>query len=451
MQGFGQDITFSESETLFTYTGTFPDGTAYSFIPTDFNLDGVTDFVGRVQTSSVLVTGIGEGEYDVQYVDLISYDNQLAVTDFNGDGFPDIIEERTVRYGDGDGDFSEYDFFNLGVPAGYGDFDGDGDTDLLIQRNAFNGDFTIIGFNEEGNGIRPDTILTGYDFDDIAVGDIDGDGTLDMVGIMAFGSVGLVVARNIGRPDFTSTEFGRNSLPLAGRTLELADLDRDGDMDIVYSGLFDNLAILENTDTFATISSDILPIASPNLVRIADFNADGLPDVLSIDTDRDRVIVTVWENEDALAFSSRTTVDFGPQDQGSFPAPSFDYGTNSVFPYDVDGDGKLDIVVSANYTLPNGVRVAYNTSDIVSTRNAPLPAPFRLAPNPTDGDLRLTDLPLTTDVAYVTIYAQDGRQVGFQAYTGAPITTDGLRPGHYFLRASDADGRAYTALSFLKK
>ena len=131
------------------------------------------------------------------------------------------------------------------------DLDDDGDLDLLVGEASG----TLNYYRNEGTAQRPDWVLVSDEWEGIDVGrrsapafaDIDGDGDLDLV--IGTEDGGLLLYRN--SPESGSARFQPDpafSLPLPPfSTPAFADLDGDGDVDLLVGGISGGLIYLENT------------------------------------------------------------------------------------------------------------------------------------------------------------------------------------------------------------
>ena len=152
---------------------------------------------------------------------------------------------------------------SLGIDIG--DIDGDGDVDMVVanysQANKV--------FLNDGSGNYTDTgqNLGTSNSTAIALGDIDGDGDLDMVVGNNTGFISRVYI-NDGTGSFTDDGLGLGH----GNTvsLELGDLDGDGDLDIVLGNLGEGNKVFTNNGTGTFTDSGIsVPIESSNGKRIS--------------------------------------------------------------------------------------------------------------------------------------------------------------------------------------
>src|SRR5690606_12326919 len=120
------------------------------------------------------------------------------------------------------------------------------------------------------------------------------------------------------------------------KSIQAADLDGDGDADIVVASLLiDRVAWFENVDGQGTygpqriVSNEAVQVSS---VFVADLDGDGDNDIISggagiYDSD-----VSWYANDGQGNFSAQRVISADVQ------------GTDSVFAADLDGDGDLDVL-----------------------------------------------------------------------------------------------------------
>lgn len=248
--------------------------------------------------------------------------NHLRVTDLDGDGDLDIL-------------LANYNDF----------FSGQDDPEpLVVYMNDGSGNFSNESASAVGNYIGNVRM--------VAIGDVDGDGALDIYAPDGAGNA-HVLFMNDGSGAFTDEADMRlpNTYP-QGAAARMGDVDGDGDLDIFAADgyasngpPFGHLYVNDGAGMFSEADGAI-----PDSI-----SGDDINDVELFDADRDfdlDLIVNahgggtgaLWLNDGAGNFAAGGTLPS--------PGPGSQFHYN-VAPCDVDGDGDLDLWIDntgGNYT-----------------------------------------------------------------------------------------------------
>lgn len=427
-------ISFDASTVLFDHPRAEDTGLNYPCIPLDYNSDGLVDFIGATFNDQFLFKGEAGGTFEQLDIYQGFSHIPLKVMDFDNDGDMDIIMERYINiYETADSFF----FLNPNVNflediVEVADFNGDGFNDLLTHKSiTFEDDEINIHYNQGDNTFISETIYEEYDYGDIEVADIDGDGNLDILALITFQDPVAVILFNTSN-SFTPTLLSHVFDPTR-TTIKLIDLDGDSDLDILTAGTFDNLYVLENTDNFATDNStQLIPLGDVNYFSIGDMDNDGDMDIVTASIEENKTTISSVENQGNLTFGFPAVIE---EFVGSdfFGYPNFNYVSNNLNLYDVDGDAKLDIIYTDGFGEPNQVKMMKNTSTSTSTNNFLVNNKVSLFPNPTNNEFLIEGIDLPQEF-YYEIFSVVGSKVKEGISNSNVIRVNDLESGIYSIR-----------------
>jgi hypothetical protein len=274
-------------------------GSVWTLLARDLDGDGDMDLVGADSNGSVFACYYNAGSFGGR-VTLASVSNAhgLAAADFNGDGRLDLVvsslsPDSRVRIllQQPNGTFSIAQTYGPHPSEAYqptlASLDGDQHLDLVIAHGG-SGVSILRGLG--GGAFAAPASLVSSHARRIAVGDIDGDGDMDLV-VPMHDLHALQVWKNQGSMIFTlfsTTPCGTNPT-----WASLADLDADGDLDVVVAASGASAVHVLRNDGSGTMSADFVLTdqSSARWVECADVNADGRPDILCTNRDSSRFSV----------------------------------------------------------------------------------------------------------------------------------------------------------------
>jgi hypothetical protein len=166
-------------------------------VAADFNGDGKLDLLTLDQYGdSYVLLGRGDGTFAYPGAHISSVGGcetglklQQIVSDFNGDGKPDLAlcnaTQIGILLGNGDGTFQAPVYYEAGgnFEIATGDFNSDGTTDIVISQNS-TAQFLFLQGNGDGTFQPGQTVTLPVSADGeigMAVGDFNADGLLDFV------------------------------------------------------------------------------------------------------------------------------------------------------------------------------------------------------------------------------------------------------------------------------
>ncbi len=224
-----------------------------------------------------------------------------------------------------------------------GDIDGDGDQDLIltgytgssyisqIYRNDGSGNFAEINAGS----------LTGVNYSSIVLGDIDGDGDLDLI---LTGYTGLVhlskIYRNDGSGSFAEVHAG-SLTGVSSSSVVLGDIDGDGDLDLILTGntgseRVSKIYINDKSGSFTEINAGSLTGVSDSSIALGDLDGDGDLDLVLTGYTGSLRITKIYQND--------RTGGFIEINSGSLTGVYY----SCIALADIDGDGDLDLILTGS-------------------------------------------------------------------------------------------------------
>jgi len=224
------------------------------------------------------------------------------------------------------------------------DLDSDGDIDVLY---ASFGSGTIAWLENDGNGTftpRPTNISNVCPGAwQVFAKDLDLDGDIDVLAACnedtpVISSGKIVWYRNLDALGNFGSERVLNFFANSPTSVFASDLDSDGDIDVLYASYSSNeIGWMENLDGFGTFDPAIIisgSVGRPTSVYAADLNNDGDVDVLyAAEVDG---LIAWFPNLGNGTFGMRRNITSASASGGG--------AARSVFVSDLNGDGYMDVI-----------------------------------------------------------------------------------------------------------
>jgi hypothetical protein len=332
------------------------------------------------------------------YSTLVAAPSSIVVADVNGDGNPDeiVLDECTtgnngncigpgvvsVLLGNGDGTFQKAQTFGSGgyfaIQVLAADINGNGKIDLIVLNSCATsgcGGSTDVGsigilFGDGDGTFQPvQTFLTDYSPSSITAGDVNGDGKIDLIvsyfcdpmGDLEcpYGAVDVYLGNGNGsfQPavDYSSGGY-------VTQQVVLGDMNGDGKPDLIVANCgsancyIGTVGVLLNNGngTFQTAQTYISGGVLPLAVAVGDVNGDGKLDVV-VDND---CLSPVPCSEPVIGVllgnGDGTLQPPKTYNAGGYGCFDSGYCPVSIALADVNQDGKLDIVAPFSILLGNG-------------------------------------------------------------------------------------------------
>ena len=357
-----------------------------------------------------------------------------------------LAKAKVMRFtaavaGTGRGIFSGTTNYSIPVSNGntdylaMGDVDGDGDLDMLTANDNPNGTVSVRFNNGTGTFSGSQNVAVDGFPRVVKLADVDGDGDLDFLAVndrsstanSAYGS-SVSVRFNNGAGVFSGTQNVETGDFSYG--LDIGDLDGDGDLDFAtanYASTDVRVRLNNGTGTFSAGVTISLPGIYPQTVAMGDVDGDGDLDML---TSGGSGTVSVLLNSGNATFNAGTSASA--------------YADYNLTLGDVDGDNDLDLVAAAQNS--NNVQIRLNNGAGVFSggQNIPVttgPRGVALGDLDADGDLDLVtnNIGLTTNYGNtVSVRFNNGAGV-FSAQATTPDLVVGTLPWHVALADIDGD------------
>ena len=274
----------------------------------DFDRDGLIDMMtgNRGAGTVSIVLGNGDGTFRPQQAVAVgNTPNGVAALDVDGDADLDIVaavnggNNLRVLSNNGAGVFAIAGSIESGASGEWalaaGDMNNDGIMDLVVGAQNDQRIIVMLGDGNRGFARPPGSPTNGYAGGGliwmIALGDVNGDGSLDVSTVNGSTNNGGIL---LGNGNGTLQPATLTNLVGLGIATDLGDLDGDGDLDWVTSTTFGapRWTIFTNNGSGAfTLNQTIAATQVASCASLYDFDNDGDLDLALADEFEDEVLL----------------------------------------------------------------------------------------------------------------------------------------------------------------
>jgi 6-phosphogluconolactonase (cycloisomerase 2 family) len=288
--------------------------------------------------------------------------SSLAIGDLNGDGSMDIASANQfgnditlyLQQPDGKLELSPQSPIPAELkpdPAAIGDLNGDGRMDIAFQTH----EQTIAVYHQQADGILGPSLQSPLDatrfIQALAIGDLNGDGKMDLACAIANDYYNRKYIYYYTQVNGTLTLQPPLDTSDNPTSIALGDLDGDGKLDLACANRdSDNITVYLQRSTGLELQPPLDTTRTPNSVAIGDLNGDGRDDLACANMEAHQITIFLQDPiSGALVEPPQSPLDVS----GIRPI--------SVAIGDLNGDGRQDLAC-ANYNTRN-INVFYQQED----------------------------------------------------------------------------------------
>ena len=322
-----------------------------------------------------------------------------------------------------------------------GDLNGDGRLDMAVP-NCNDGTVTIL----LGNGDGTFTAASGSPISMgssescfVAVGDFSGNGISDLAVANEVGNT-ITILQGKGDGTFSASSQGPISVGKSPSFIAVGDFNDDGNLDLGVANNSDGtMTVLlgSGNGSFSVATGSPVTVGSdPTSIALGDFNGDGKLD-LAVANELNNTVTILLSNGDGTF----TPANGSPVTAGNYPT--------TIAVADFDGDGNLDLAIADDNA--SSVTIMMGNGDGTfkppATINAPI-VPYAVAVGDFNGD-GIPDLAISSHSSFNTVATLLGKGDGtFSSYNISFLIDDA---SSYWVATGDFNGDGISDLAVLNQ
>ena len=376
-----------------------------------------------------------------------NYGQSVYAEDMDGDGDMDVLFAGNNKVSwyentDGKGTFGSEQVLNAkGAVSIYAaDVDGDGDMDIISSSNESTYSHNLIWYkNTDGKGSFTEQIITtdAYSVRSIFAADMDDDGDMDVVSTFPHAnSPKTVWFKNLdGKGTFEN--YATVIIDDGNRQLHAhaADLDDDSKMDVLatskpyYSGEAKDYKI--SWYKYMTVESETLWVEQQVIATVEDVSQEEFKMVYTFDMDGDGDMDVLATNFNKIVWYENTDGKGSFGEKINISTTVEGDGYYSVYATDINGNGDID-VLSASYSGVDWYGEYLLSTDVFEQTT------FKIYPNPVKDQLFIEANNLILEE--VTVFDYTGRMVRNIIWKANNLNFTDLASGMYILKIKTDQG-----------